>query len=258
MDWAIFLEYAWVLLVLIGLEGILAADNAVVMAVMVKHLPKEQQKKALFYGLIGAFVFRIGSLFLISLLVDLWQIQAIGAVYLLYIMINYLVKHYFLKPEDKAVKEKKKSGFWMTVLKVEIADLAFAVDSMLAAVALAVTLPAVGSFNIGGINGGQFIVMFLGGFIGLVIMRFAATQFVVLLNKRPSLETAAFLIVGWVGVKLAVMTLSHPGVGVLDHHFPESTLWKTIFWGVLVAIVVIGYLVSGKDLKAQNQIDQEM
>ena len=85
------LEYGWVLVVLIGLEGILAADNAVVMAVMVKHLPKEQQRKALFYGLVGAFVFRLGSLFLISFLVNVWQVQAIGAAYLLYIMINYLI-----------------------------------------------------------------------------------------------------------------------------------------------------------------------
>ena len=251
MDAALILEYGWVLLVLIGLEGILAADNAVVMAVMVKHLPREQQRKALFYGLVGAFVFRISALFLISLLVDVWQIQAIGAAYLLYIMINYLIKHYVVKKEDGPVKERKQSGFWMTVLKVEIADIAFAIDSMLAAVALAVTLPAVGDFEIGGINGGQFVVMFLGGFIGLIIMRFAATKFVVLLNKRPSLETAAFLIVGWVGVKLAVLTLAHQGVGIIDSHFPHSVVWKTTFWAVLVAIVVIGWFASGKSAKKQ-------
>ena len=73
---AILLEYLWVLLVLVALEGLLAADNAVVMAVMVKHLPKIQQKKALFYGLIGAFVFRFAALFMITILVDVWQIQA--------------------------------------------------------------------------------------------------------------------------------------------------------------------------------------
>ncbi|RKJ33352.1 hypothetical protein D7X33_39170, partial [Butyricicoccus sp. 1XD8-22] len=54
MDITILLEYGWTLLILIGLEGILAADNAVVIAVMVKHLPREKQKKALFYGLVGA------------------------------------------------------------------------------------------------------------------------------------------------------------------------------------------------------------
>ncbi|RKI97954.1 hypothetical protein D7X33_52855, partial [Butyricicoccus sp. 1XD8-22] len=87
---AILLEYAWVLVVLIVLEGLLAADNAVVMAVMVKHLPREQQKKALFYGLLGAFVFRFAALFLITLLVGIWQIQAIGAAYLLFISIKHI------------------------------------------------------------------------------------------------------------------------------------------------------------------------
>ena len=81
MDAALLLEYGWVLLVLIGLEGLLAADNAVVLAVMVKHLPPKERKKALFYGLLGAFVFRIGSLFIISYLVNVWQFQAIGAAY---------------------------------------------------------------------------------------------------------------------------------------------------------------------------------
>ena len=88
METSLILEYGWVLLVLVGLEGILAADNAVVMAVMVKHLPSEQQKKALFYGLLGAFVFRFASLFMISFLADVWQVQAIGALYLLYICVQ--------------------------------------------------------------------------------------------------------------------------------------------------------------------------
>ena len=59
--------------------------------------------------------------------------------------------------------------------------------------------------------------MLLGGIIGLIIMRFAARQFVVLLEKYPSLETAAFLIVGWVGVKLVVLTLSHPKLQILRY-----------------------------------------
>ena len=216
----ILLEYAWVLLVLVFLEGLLAADNAVVMAVMVKHLPRDQQKKALFYGLFGAFVFRFIALFLITILANYWQIQALGAAYLLFISIKHLYDNHFKNDDDDEIKEGKGSSFWMTVVKVELADIAFAIDSMLAAVALAVTLPKTGWFEIGGIDGGQFTVMFLGGIIGLIIMRFAANAFVKLLHERPSLETAAFLIVGWVGVKLAVHTLAHPNVGILDHHFP--------------------------------------
>ncbi|MEJ7309569.1 TerC family protein, partial [Staphylococcus epidermidis] len=91
MDPSLILPYLWVLLVLVFLEGLLAADNAVVMAVMVKHLPPEQRKKALFYGLIGAFVFRFISLFLISIIAHFWWIQALGAIYLLYMSIRNLI-----------------------------------------------------------------------------------------------------------------------------------------------------------------------
>jgi YkoY family integral membrane protein len=240
------LEYGWVLLVLVGLEGILAADNAVVMAVMVKHLPAEEQRKALFYGLLGAFVFRFATLFLISFLADVWQVQAIGALYLLFIAFHNLYGKFSGKEKEHGTKVKKTSSFWVTVLKVELADIAFAIDSMLAAVALAVTLQPTGWFTVGGIDGGQFLVMFLGGVIGLVIMRFAANAFVKLLHTRPTLETAAFLIVGWVGVKLAVFTLAHPEVGILDQHFPESKEWKFAFWTVLILIAVGGYLLSGR------------
>ncbi|MFD1705705.1 TerC family protein [Siminovitchia sediminis] len=252
MDVSMLLEYLWVLVVLIGLEGILAADNAVVMAVMVKHLPKDQQKKALFYGLFGAFAFRFIALFLITFLVNVWQIQAIGAAYLLFLAINYLVKKYMGSEKEKTVKEGKGSSFWVTVLKVEIADIAFAIDSMLAAVVLAVTLKPTGWFQVGGIDGGQFLVMFLGGLIGVIIMRFAATSFVSLLAKYPGLETAAFLIVGWVGVKLAVMVLAHPSLAVLDAHFPESIEWKLTFWVVLILIAVSGYVTSKRRAVLQS------
>lgn len=248
MDFSMMIEYGWVFIVLVGLEGILAADNAVVMAVMVKHLPREQQRKALFYGLFGALIFRFFALFLITFLVDIWQIQAIGAFYLLFIWGHYLVKKRANVVDEHHEKQKGKvsSSFWMTVLKVEIADIAFAIDSMLAAVVLAVTLRPIGWFQIGGIDGGQFLVMLLGGLVGVVIMRFAATSFVRLLAKYPGLETAAFFIVGWVGVKLIVLTLSHQNVGLIDEQFPHSTTWKLIFWTVLIIIALSGYLFSKK------------
>ncbi|CEG26587.1 TerC family protein [Bacillus sp. B-jedd] len=252
MEASLVLEYGWVLLVLAGLEGILAADNAVVLAVMVKHLPEKEQKKALFYGLAGAFVFRFSALFMISFLSGVWQVQAAGAFYLLYISLNHIL--------GNRVREKKESrppvgraSFWITVLKIELADLAFAVDSMLAAVALAITITPAGWFTIGGLDGGQFTVMFLGGMIGIIMMRFAATWFIRLLKKRPSLETAAFLIVGWVGVKLTVFTLAHPEVAILPAHFPESFAWKITFWTVLIGIATVGFILSKRKVLAQSR-----
>lgn len=251
MEVALLLEYGWVLLVLILMEGLLAADNALVLAIMVKHLPEEKRKKALFYGLAGAFVFRFASLFIISYLVDIWQVQAIGALYLLFMAFNHIFRKLVKskgeedsESEELEEKPKKKSGFWMTVLKVEIADIAFAVDSILAAVALAMTLPNTALPKIGGMDGGKFLVIFAGGMIGVIIMRYAAGLFVKLLERRPGLEMAAFFIVGWVGVKLAVLTLAHPAVGVLSEEFAHSTAWKASFYIVLVGIAVAGWLLS--------------
>lgn len=265
MDPSLILPYLWVLVVLVFLEGLLAADNAVVMAVMVKHLPPEQRKKALFYGLLGAFIFRFISLFLISVIAHFWWIQALGALYLLYMSIRNLISFFKEKDHDKnegnddhhfdeSGKEIHASAksFWGTVLKVEFADIAFAIDSMLAALAIAVTLPTVG-INFGGMDLGQFIVMFLGGMLGVIIMRFAATWFVNLLNKYPGLEGAAFAIVGWVGVKLVVMVLAHPDIGVLDEHFPHGVLWQSIFWSIMILLVLVGWLGSVRKNKQQEK-----
>jgi YkoY family integral membrane protein len=253
MELSILFEYGWVLLLLIALEGLLAADNALVLAIMVKHLPEEQRKKALFYGLAGAFVFRFASLFAISFLVGVWQVQAIGALYLLFIALNHIFRKVIVskgKEEVKDKKEKKKTGFWGTVFKIELADIAFAVDSILAAVALAVTLPNTNLPQIGGLDGGKFLVIFAGGFMGLIIMRFAANLFVRLLHTKPGLEIAAFLIVGWVGVKLAVYTLSHPELAILPEGFAKSPEWKLTFYTVLILIAVGGWFLS-KEKKEQ-------
>lgn len=254
MDLTLLMEYGWVLLVLVVLEGILAGDNALVMAMMVKHLPEDERKKALFYGLAGAFILRFATLFLISFLVNVWQVQAIGAVYLLYISMHHLLKKFVFKKQDEHKKGKKESGFWGTVFKIELTDLAFAVDSILAAVALAVSLPPTNFLTIGGMDSGHFIVVLLGGMIGIVIIRFAATYFVELLKNRPHLDTAAYMIVAWVGVKLSLYTLAHPQINMVSNHFMESTAWQVIFWVVLGGIGLGGWVLS-KEGKNQAEID---
>lgn len=244
MDWMLLLEYGWVLLLLIALEGLLAADNALVIAVMVKHLPEDERKRALFYGLGGAFFFRFGSLFLISFIAGVWQVQAVGALYLLFIATNHLLRKFVRYRAQTKEHKSTGSGFWSTVLKVELADIAFAVDSILAAVAMAVTLPTTSLPKIGGMDGGHFLVIFTGGLIGLVLMRFAAVLFVKLLERKPGLETAAYLIVGWVGVKLAVLTLAHKDIAVLPEWLPKLAGWKLSFYFIIVLIAVSGWFFS--------------
>ena len=66
---------------LIILEGLLSSDNALVLAVMVKHLPPKQRKKALFYGLLGAYTFRFVAIGLGVFLIKLWWIKIIGRIF---------------------------------------------------------------------------------------------------------------------------------------------------------------------------------
>ncbi|MBG9596694.1 membrane protein [Bacillus mycoides] len=253
---SIWLEYAWALLILIGLEGLLSADNALVLAVIAKHLPEEEKKRAINYGIIMAFVFRFAALFAISFIANVWQIQAIGAAYLLYLGLKHVIQAQFGKGNQNIHKddEKKAAGksYWFTVGKIALADLAFAIDSILAAVALALGLPDSPLDDFGGMDGGQFIVVLLGGIAGLILIKFAATWFVGLLEKRPALETTAYAMVAWVGVKLAVITLAHEDIGILNHDFPHSTTWTLIFYGVLVAIALIGWFAPGNKSAENN------
>ncbi|MCZ0873869.1 TerC family protein [Peribacillus sp. AS_2] len=243
MELSLLLEYGWVLIILIFLEGLLSADNALVLAIMSKHLPKEQQKKAINIGLLLAFIFRIGAIFIISYLFHVWQVQAIGAAYLIFISLKHLLKR------DHGEKDKKGKSYRMTVAQIALADIAFAIDSILAAVALVIALPDTPMGDIGGMDGAKFIVILLGAIAGLIVIRFAAGYFVKVLTERPSLETAAMLIVGWVGVKLLMHTLAHPAVHIISHDFVEGPVWNIIFWSVMLLIAIGGWFLSGKTEK---------
>lgn len=223
---------------LIVLEGLLSADNALVLAIMVRHLPEKLRGKALIYGLGGAFVFRAAAILLATFIVGLWWLQAIGALYLIWIT----VKHFFLNrghEDEKAAGHKADfKGFWQTVLLVELADIAFAVDSVLAAVALVQTGDPIHFQS-------KLWVIYTGAIIGVILLRYAAKFFLGLLEKYPFLEHMAFMLVGWAGVKLVVMAghnftkVTHPGFSI-----PEMP--PALFWGVLFLILIGGGLYAKK------------
>ena len=74
---------------LVALEGLLSADNAMVLAVLVLGLPKAQQKKALRYGIVGAFAFRAVATLLAVYLIQLGWVKLVGAGYLLYLVYRH-------------------------------------------------------------------------------------------------------------------------------------------------------------------------
>ncbi len=234
-----------VVALLVILEGVLSIDNALVLGLLAKRLPARQRQRALTYGLVGAFVFRVIAICTASLLLQWTFVKFLGGAYLAFIAIKHIffeskeevdekieldehghpVIHdregHDLTPQQEEIElkervplpsmaipgadpeSKSKPGpavrvetaatmrhFWYTVAVIELTDVAFAVDSILAAMALA------------GSRQDKLWVVVTGGILGVILMRFAAVIFIRLLEKFPRFELAAYLLVLIIGVKL--------------------------------------------------------
>lgn len=211
---------------LIVLEGLLSADNALVLALLVRHLPQAQQKRALLYGLVGAFLLRGMGIFFAQTLINLWWVCALGSAYLIGLAVRHFLKR-DKHPPDDATKDSARNqmGFWQTVAMVELTDLFFAIDSILVAVAL-VSDPS------------RIWIVYAGGFIGIVLLRLAATFFIRLIERYPALDSLAYLLVGWAGVKLvsASADVYYRSLGAEPPHWMPMP----VFWGVFALILVGG------------------
>jgi len=295
---------------LVVLEGVLSIDNALVLGLLAKRLPKHQQKRALTYGLVGAFVFRLIAVGMAVFLMKWWWVKLLGGGYLIYIAVKHLFFEHKETEDDhiaadahgepvlvdaaghevppersetaireripvplpgmdqeqvddpraaviaaggdpiKAVEripdcdpnatgKRKCASFWPTVLVIELTDIAFAIDSILAAIALV------------GNRTEKFWMVLAGGMLGVMLMRVAAIFFIKLLEKFPRLDMAAYLLVIVIGLKLLLdwyfnkppegWPTDKPYHGPLDFHSPGSwAFWA--FWGSMVAAFAVGFI----------------
>jgi YkoY family integral membrane protein len=174
---------------LIVLEGLLSADNALVVAIMILGLPRAEQKLALRYGLFGAFTFRIIATLLAVYLIRMSWVKLAGGLYLI-----YLTYQHFFASGDAEQRSKPRparpwlglSALWGTILKVELVNIAFSVDSILVAVAMS----------------SKTWVVLAGGLIGIVAMRVVIAQLLSIVRRYPTLVDGAFVIILLVGTKL--------------------------------------------------------
>jgi YkoY family integral membrane protein len=188
---------------LIIIESLLSVDNAAVLATMVMDLPEKQREKALKFGIWGAYVFRGLALLFAAFLIKFWYLKPLGGLYLLYLVYDWWKGKQTAEKEDDTIDKKTNwlykvtvgamGNFWATVCLVELMDMAFSIDNVFAAVAF--------SKNI--------ILIWVGVFIGILAMRFVAQRFVKLMERYPFLETAAFIVIGILGLKLLSSIYSH-------------------------------------------------
>ena len=203
-------------LTLAVLEGILSVDNSLVLAILVRTLPQEQRKKALMYGIFGAFFFRVVALVFAAHLMQLVAFKIIGGGYLLYLAMKHMF--FFYKEDAHQSAPKVATSFWKTVLVVELTDIAFSIDSITTAVAMS----------------NKLIVVWLAGIMGIIFLRFAAGFLISLLEKLPKLEDLAYQLIFFIGTKLLL-----EGFHIEISH--------AVFWMMMAVIAILGSALVYRD-----------
>jgi YkoY family integral membrane protein len=221
---------------LVALEGLLSADNAMVLAVLVLGLPKRQQRQALRYGILGAFGFRAVATLAAAYLIRLGWVKLVGAAYLL-----YLAAHHFTqagggearRTPPRATAMLGLSPFWSTVVKVELTDIVFAIDSILVAVAMSPKL----------------WVILTGGILGIIMMRLVIGQLLAIVERYPPLVDGAFIIIAWVGLKLLIEYLH-------SSHYISFEAPKWLSLGLIVVIFVISFAYARRQERKTRSHEQ--
>ena len=216
---------------LVALEGLLSADNAMVLAVLVLGLPKPEQKKALRYGILGAFIFRTIATLLAVYLIRLGWVKLVGAGYLLYLVYRHFsggsAEERRHAPPARAAFGL--SPFWATVVKVELTDIVFAIDSILVAVAMSP----------------KTWVVVTGGLLGIVTMRLVIGRLLALVERYPPLVDGAFIVIGWVAIKLLIEYLH-------TEEYIHFEVPKLLSLGLIVVIFVISFLYARRQEGARH------
>lgn len=232
------------------IESLLSIDNAAVLAAMVKHLPEEQSKKALKWGMAGAFIFRGLALLLVNVLMKVIWLKIAGGAYLLYLAFDFFKKQWgAVEQADEQEEEAKPSkfagwvqgaigGLWGTIAMVEIMDLAFSIDNVFAAVALTKNM----------------VVVIIAVCIGILAMRFVAQRFVGLMRKYPFLEKVTFGVIALLGIKLVVSgALDYMGDSAFKAIW-NSHLFDMLFSLAIVVIFAVPVLVSRARAKKTERV----
>ncbi|WGS82370.1 MAG: DUF475 domain-containing protein [Candidatus Karelsulcia muelleri] len=173
-----------ILINIVLIEALLSIDNATILTTLVKNINKKDRKKALNYGILGAYLFRIISLIFAAVIINMWWLKLIGGFYLIDLGINHFLK----KEEKNFFKINFFSKIWVTILYVELIDFLFSIDNIFAGISYS----------------NNPLLIFLGVFISLFLLRISTVKLLKLTEKYSSLEDSAYFIIILLGLKLII------------------------------------------------------
>ncbi|MEO0406223.1 MAG: DUF475 domain-containing protein [Cyanobacteria bacterium P01_A01_bin.135] len=176
--------------VLIALEVVLSADNAIALAAIAQGLSSQtMQRQALNLGLVVAFILRVTLILTATWVIRFWQFEVLGAAYLLWLVFQYFTSD---DSDDDAHHGPRFTALWQAIPMIAVTDLAFSLDSVTTAIALSKDIE----------------VVIIGGTIGVITLRFMAGLFIRWLDEFVYLEDAGFITVGFVGVRLLIRVIN--------------------------------------------------
>ena len=168
---------------IIGVNIVLSGDNAVVIALAARSLPRKQQKLAIFWGAGAAVVLRIIlTVFAVALLTFPW-LKLVGAALLLWIGVKLLI------PEEGGDDVSASDNLIAAIKTILIADLVMSLDNVIAVAAAA---------------GGSYVLLILGLAISIPLVVFGATLLIKLMERWPVIITIGAALIGWVAGEMAV------------------------------------------------------
>jgi len=179
-----------VLLILVALEAVLSADNAIALAAIAQGIEDSTlQRRALNFGLAVAYILRITLILTATWVVKYWQFEVLGAAYLLWLVFQYFTSD---AGEDNEHHGPRFSSLWQAIPVIAVTDLAFSLDSVTTAIAISQ----------------ETWLVLTGGTIGVITLRFMAGLFIRWLDEYAHLEDAGYITVGIVGIRLLLRAIN--------------------------------------------------
>tara|TARA_Y100001968_G_C19423384_1_gene753026 strand:- start:1570 stop:2292 length:723 start_codon:yes stop_codon:yes gene_type:complete len=220
-----WVELAPLLPVIVSLELVLSADNAVALASITKNLKNiALQKKALNIGIFIALILRIFVILTAQFFLNFWPVKLVGGVYLLSLSISKILIIYNKDSNKKDNKFTPNTNISLlnVILLLAITDLAFSIDSITAAVAIS----------------DQFLLVITGAIIGVIALRFTSGLFIKWLELYTNLETAGYIAVGTIGTKLIIQLI-----------FYNIVIPEYLFFLVILSLFLWGFSSKISDIK---------
>ena len=189
-----WVELAPLLPVIVSLELVLSADNAVALASITKNLNNiDLQRKALNIGIFIALLLRILVILTAQFFLNFWPVKLIGGIYLISLSISKFISLNSNESNTDINGESDNSNIslFKVILLLSITDLAFSIDSITAAVAIS----------------DQFLLVITGAIIGVIALRFTSGLFIKWLEVYINLEKAGYIAVGLIGLKLIIQLI---------------------------------------------------